>query len=439
MSQSQLQLVLSTPKAQRATALGVVWPGASDWLDALQKDPSAVAQVPQRLLPLLFSCMADDAVTACQRADKRQSAALPEALRITVPAGLSHRELSGLCQSPPFIAALLSGDPESWESLASLLQEVTPVKDRASWAASFTPAASSIGSQTPAYIHACRVFGNLYGFEQDVSKLPPSLAFGSLSEALRLPLPSQVVSLRILDHDSVRSIADAFSITVKSVSLISFVKTLPKSSRVALSQASIEDPLWGLIVADGSSNADPEPSERFFQYADTSAVAALPFLSQRGQLSALCRILLDSPLYAAPQFAPYLQDGVLDALVEVVFEKQSLVAHRAAVLLSEPAPVLDRLRDRDSVALIEAVYENDPRQALDLLSLAPRRSLVAGVKFIPRLISSDERAASLASAVLADVFDNNLEAWQLLYAMAPTWKSSLDDLTEAVSQILKKD
>jgi hypothetical protein len=283
------------------------------------------------------------------------------------------------------------------------------------------------------------VFGNLYGFEQDVSKLPPSLAFGSLSEALRLPLPSQVVSLRILDHDSVRSIADAFSITVKSVSLISFVKTLPKSSRVALSQASIEDPLWGLIVADGSSNADPEPSERFFQYADTSAVAALPFLSQRGQLSALCRILLDSPLYAAPQFAPYLQDGVLDALVEVVFEKQSLVAHRAAVLLSEPAPVLDRLRDRDSVALIEAVYENDPRQALDLLSLAPRRSLVAGVKFIPRLISSDERAASLASAVLADVFDNNLEAWQLLYAMAPTWKSSLDDLTEAVSQILKKD
>jgi len=37
------------------------------------------------------------------------------------------------------------------------------------------------------------------------------------------------------------------------------------------------------------------------------------------------------------------------------------------------------------------------------------------------------------------VFDNNLEAWQLLYSMAPTWKSSLDDLTEAVSKILKKD
>jgi hypothetical protein len=243
------------------------------------------------------------------------------------------------------------------------------------------------------------------------------------------------VSLRILEHDQVRSIPDAFSVTMKSVSLLSFVKTLPKSSRVALSQAEIDDPLWGLIVADGSSSSDARPSERFFQYADATAAAALPFLSHRGQLLPLCRLLLDSPLYAAPQFAPYLQESVIDALFTVATEDSSLLPHRAAVLLSDPAPVLDRLRESQAISLVEAIHEQDKQRALDLLSLAPRRGLVSGVKFIPQLISQDERAASLASAVLADVFDNNLEAWQLLYSMAPTWKSSLDDLTSAVLQL----
>lgn len=441
LSNADTEVVLSAPQAQRQTALAIVWGEGPAWLAKVIEDPTQVSKVPVRLLPLLYSCMSAPAVAACQLADKRTTP--PSASNILRsldrPEGLTHPVLDSWCESPPLLASLASADAATWTLLLEILTPVAPQRTRAAWASLFAHLAT-MGYSSPAHTPAATVVSFVFG--HDV-KVAPSLPAALYAEAIviaasrsQYPTSDQVLSVSLLGHEQVRLLSDAFTLKIGEAGLQDFVKSLPKTLKGQLDPAKTQDPLWGLVLADALRAGQTQAAELFYQYADVAAATTLPFLSPKGMLPALARLLLDAPLYNAPDFQHVVGNQVVlrelcKAVVEA--EPKSASSHRAKLLLaSATATTLDLLETRQAIAVLESVCVTEPLLALDYLYQAPRDELVRGVSFLVKHVNSDERAARLATAVFAAEFDNDVHAWQLAWLLARNWEQSLDDLLAAV-------
>ncbi len=441
LSNADTEVVLSAPPAQRQTALAIVWSEGPVWLAKVIEDPSQVSKVPVRLLPLLYSCMEAAAVTACQLADKRTAApASSNILRsLERPDGLSHPVLDTWCESPPLLASLASADAATWAALLDDLTPVAPQRTRAAWASLFSSLAT-MGSSSPAHTPAATVVSFVFGHEAKAAvSLPAALyveAIVTAASRSQYATSEQVLSVSLLGHEQVRLLSDAFTLKVGESGLQDFVKSLPKSLKTQIDPTKTQDPLWGLLLSDALRAGQSHAAELFYQYADVAAATTLPFLSPKGTLPALSELLLDAPLYNAPDLQHVVGNPiVLRELCKAVVSapSKSVSSHRAKLLLaSATATTLDLLETRQAIAVLESVCATEPLLALDYLYQAPRDELVRGVSFLVRHVSSDERAARLATAVFAAEFDNDVHSWQLAWLLARTWEQSLDDLLAAV-------